>query len=103
MRVLLRFLPDASGAVDGDQQLDADGLVEPYFQGALPMSHYRGSEESDVPDIDEPTGDHLPFICDVVHVHRRRRLALGEPILFLGYRDFATLGERWRFRLPTKT
>ena len=56
-----------------------------------------------VAEIEEPTGDHVPFICDVVHVHRRRRPALGEPILFLGYRDFATLGERWRFRLPTKT
>jgi flavin reductase (DIM6/NTAB) family NADH-FMN oxidoreductase RutF len=56
-----------------------------------------------VAEIEEPTGDHVPFICDVVHVHRRRRPALGEPILFLGYRDFATLGECWRFRLPTKT
>jgi flavin reductase (DIM6/NTAB) family NADH-FMN oxidoreductase RutF len=56
-----------------------------------------------VAEIEEPTGDHVPFICDVVHVHRRRRPVLGEPILFLGYRDFATLGERWRFRLPTKT
>jgi flavin reductase (DIM6/NTAB) family NADH-FMN oxidoreductase RutF len=53
--------------------------------------------------VQEPAGDHVPFGCDVVRVHRRRRPALGEPILFLGYRDFATLGERWRFRLPTKT
>lgn len=43
-------------------------------------------------------GDHVPFVLDVVHVHRGRRPAHGEPILFLGYRDFATLGRRERFR-----
>ena len=43
-------------------------------------------------------GDHVPFLFDVVHVHRGTRPATGEPLLFLGWRDFATLGERWRFR-----
>ncbi len=42
-------------------------------------------------------GDHALFIGDVVHAE-----AFGEardnPILFLGYRNFATLGERWRFK-----
>jgi hypothetical protein len=26
------------------------------------------------------------------------RAAKENPILFMGFRDFATLGERWRFR-----
>jgi flavin reductase (DIM6/NTAB) family NADH-FMN oxidoreductase RutF len=51
-----------------------------------------------VAEPEEPAGDHVPFVCDVVHVHRQRRPATGEPLLFLGYRDFAPLGERWRFR-----
>jgi len=43
-------------------------------------------------------GDHAPFIFDVRHVHRgKRRPARDNPILFLGWRDFATLGKRWRF------
>jgi hypothetical protein len=33
VRVLPRCLPGASGAADGGQQLDADGLVEPYLFG----------------------------------------------------------------------
>jgi flavin reductase (DIM6/NTAB) family NADH-FMN oxidoreductase RutF len=64
---------------------------------------YAAFELVVISELQEPAGDHVPFVCDVVHVHRRRRPALGEPILFLGYRDFATLGERWRFRLPIKT
>jgi hypothetical protein len=55
-----------------------------------------------VGEIEEPMGDHVPFICDVVHVRRPQRLALGEPILFLGYRDFAMLGERRRFGFSIK-
>ncbi|WP_018112484.1 flavin reductase family protein [Thermus igniterrae] len=42
-------------------------------------------------------GDHAPFLGDVVHVEGSRE-AKERPILFLGFRDFATLGERWRFR-----
>jgi flavin reductase (DIM6/NTAB) family NADH-FMN oxidoreductase RutF len=64
---------------------------------------YAAFELIVVSELEKPSGDHVPFICDVVHVHRRRRPAMGEPILFLGYRDFATLGGRWRFRPPLKT
>jgi hypothetical protein len=56
-----------------------------------------------VAELGEPSGDHVPFACGVVRVHRKRRPALGEPILFLGYLGFATLGELWRFRPPGKT
>ncbi len=49
-------------------------------------------------EIERPLGDHVPFVFDVTHVHRGRRPANGHPLLFLGYRDFATLGDRDRFR-----
>ncbi len=75
-------------------QLKCTGVVE----GA-----YVAFELVVVAELQEPDGDHMPFVCDGAHVHRQRRPATGEPLLFLGYRDFATLGERWRFRLPTKT
>ncbi|HSF34233.1 MAG TPA: flavin reductase family protein [Candidatus Tectomicrobia bacterium] len=74
-------------------QLKHTGVVE---------GGYAAFELVVVAELQEPAGDHVPFVCDVVHVHRKRRPAVGEPILFLGYRDFATLGERWRFRLSTK-
>jgi flavin reductase (DIM6/NTAB) family NADH-FMN oxidoreductase RutF len=64
---------------------------------------YAAFELMVVSELEEPAGDHVPFVCDVVHVHRKRRPAAGEPILFMGHRDFATLGERWRFRPPSKT
>lgn len=51
-----------------------------------------------VTEITEPAGDHVPFVCDVVAVRRGQRPAAGEPLLFLGFRDFATLGPRTRFR-----
>jgi flavin reductase (DIM6/NTAB) family NADH-FMN oxidoreductase RutF len=76
------------------QQLKHTGVME----GMI----YAAFELVVVSELQEPAGDHVPFVCDVVHVHRRRRPALGAPILFLGYRDFATLGERWRFRPSTK-
>jgi flavin reductase (DIM6/NTAB) family NADH-FMN oxidoreductase RutF len=47
-------------------------------------------------ELDAPTGDHVPFVGEVVHVHRARRPAAGRPLLFLGYRDFATVGARER-------
>lgn len=47
-----------------------------------------------VRELDEPAGDHAPFVCDVVHVHRGRKPVAGEPLLFCGFHDFATLGER---------
>jgi flavin reductase (DIM6/NTAB) family NADH-FMN oxidoreductase RutF len=76
------------------QQLKCTGVVE----GA-----YAAFELVVVAELQEPAGDHVPFVCDVVHVHRQQRPATGEPMLFLGYRDFATLGGRWCFRPPTKT
>ncbi len=42
-------------------------------------------------------GDHALFMGEVVHVEGSSE-AKERPILFLGFRDFATLGERWRFR-----
>ena len=42
-------------------------------------------------------GDHALFMGEVVHVEGSAE-AKERPILFLGFRDFATLGERWRFR-----
>ena len=41
--------------------------------------------------------DHALFMGEVVHVEGSAE-AKERPILFLGFRDFATLGERWRFR-----
>jgi flavin reductase (DIM6/NTAB) family NADH-FMN oxidoreductase RutF len=79
------------------------------FTPAVQLKHtgvvegiYAAFELVVVAELAEPAGDHVPFICDVVHVHRKRRPAMGEPMLFLGYRDFATLGERWRFRPHSK-
>ena len=51
-----------------------------------------------VREVEEPAGDHVPFVFDVVHVHRRTAPARGRPLLFLGWRDFGTIGERVRFR-----
>ncbi|WP_243026776.1 flavin reductase family protein [Thermus albus] len=42
-------------------------------------------------------GDHALFLGDVVHVEGSPK-AKERPILFLGFRDYATLGETWRFR-----
>jgi flavin reductase (DIM6/NTAB) family NADH-FMN oxidoreductase RutF len=47
-------------------------------------------------ELDVAPGDHVPFVGDVAFVHRHRRPAAGRPLLFLGYRDFATLGDRSR-------
>ncbi len=48
--------------------------------------------------VEWPTdGDHALFLGEVVHVEGSGQ-AKERPILFLGFRDFATLGERWRFR-----
>lgn len=49
-------------------------------------------------ELEGDEGDHVLFLFDCVHVHRGSRPAQGEPLLFLGYRDFSTLGERTRFR-----
>lgn len=42
-------------------------------------------------------GDHALFLGDVLHVEGSPE-ARRRPILFLGFRDFATLGETWRHR-----
>ncbi|WP_105317171.1 flavin reductase family protein [Thermus tenuipuniceus] len=42
-------------------------------------------------------GDRALFLGDVVHAEGSPQ-AKERPILFLGFRDYATLGERWRFR-----
>ncbi len=36
-----------------------------------------------------------PFVLDVVAIHGK---AHKDPILFLGRKDFATLGEEWKYR-----
>lgn len=41
-------------------------------------------------------GDHALFLGDVIHVEGSPK-AKERPILFLGFRDYATLGETWRF------
>lgn len=55
-----------------------------------------------VREVDDPEGDHVPFVCDVVHVHHGHRSEAGDPLLFLGFRDFATLGERRQLQLPER-
>ncbi|MBU6281429.1 flavin reductase [bacterium] len=55
-----------------------------------------------VRELDEPEGDHVPFVCDVVHVHRGERSENVEPILFLGFHDFATVGPRTRISPPLR-
>jgi flavin reductase (DIM6/NTAB) family NADH-FMN oxidoreductase RutF len=42
-------------------------------------------------------GDHALFLGEVVHAEGSPE-ARRRPILFLGLRNFATLGETWRFR-----
>lgn len=51
-----------------------------------------------VAELEGLSGDHAPFVFEVVYVHRRLRRVKREPILFLGYRNFATLGEGWSFK-----
>ncbi|MCA9973554.1 MAG: flavin reductase [Anaerolineales bacterium] len=40
----------------------------------------------------------VPFVLDVVATHGTRRPQQKEPIIYLSHKDFATLGERWRYR-----
>ena len=49
------------------QQLKHTGVVE---------GIYAAFELVVVSELQDPAGDHVPFVCDVVHVHRRRRPAL---------------------------
>lgn len=41
--------------------------------------------------------DHAQFVFDVVAVHAATALDKVQPILFMGEKNFAALGERWRF------
>jgi flavin reductase (DIM6/NTAB) family NADH-FMN oxidoreductase RutF len=41
--------------------------------------------------------DHAQFVFDVVAVHEAAPLDKVQPILFMGEKNFAALGERWRF------
>lgn len=40
----------------------------------------------------------VPFVMDVVAVHGEARMLERQPILFLSDKDFATLGEGWRYQ-----
>lgn len=40
----------------------------------------------------------VPFVMDVVAVHGEMSMIDRQPILFLSDKDFATLGEGWRYR-----
>lgn len=62
-------------------------------EGALAAFELRVRSE-----LPGPEGDRADVVVDVVHVHRGARPAQAEPLLFLGWRDFATVGSRARFR-----
>ncbi len=51
-----------------------------------------------VEQIEGLSGDRMPFVMEVVRVHTHQRPGDAQPILFLGYQKFATLGEWFRFR-----
>jgi hypothetical protein len=40
----------------------------------------------------------IPFVMDVVAVHGEASMLERQPILFLSDKDFATLGEAWRYK-----
>ncbi|MBE2200420.1 MAG: flavin reductase [Anaerolinea sp.] len=40
----------------------------------------------------------VPFVLDVVAIHGISRPQQKSPIIYLSHKDFATLGERWRYR-----
>ncbi|MDX1613180.1 MAG: flavin reductase [Candidatus Promineifilaceae bacterium] len=45
-------------------------------------------------ELDGLSREYVPFVMDVVAVHGQSH---REPILFMNRKDYATLGERWRF------
>jgi flavin reductase (DIM6/NTAB) family NADH-FMN oxidoreductase RutF len=59
---------------------------------------YSAFELTVVQELESLSGDHVPFVMEVEHVHTDQRPGKAEPILFLGYRGFATLGKQYRFR-----
>ena len=46
-------------------------------------------------ELDGLSREFAPFVLDVVAVHGRDHV---DPILFLSRKDFATLGEEWKYR-----
>lgn len=46
----------------------------------------------ELPDISR---EFLPIVMDVVAIHGAKH---RDPILFLSRKDFATIGDRWRFQ-----
>ena len=66
------------------------------------LAHTRVPEKAlavyEVKVSEWPTeGDHALFLGEVVHAEGNPE-AKRRPILFLGFRDYATLGETWRFK-----
>lgn len=75
------------------------------FEPAAKLRHtsivqgaYSAFELVVLSEMDDPEADHVAFIFQVVAVHTTQHPHDGEPILFLGGRNYATLGERWQFR-----
>ena len=46
-------------------------------------------------ELDGLSREFVPFVLDVVAIHGHRH---QDPILFLSRKDFATLGEQWKFQ-----
>jgi flavin reductase (DIM6/NTAB) family NADH-FMN oxidoreductase RutF len=46
-------------------------------------------------ELSELSREFVPFVLDVVAIHGSRH---RDPILFLSRKDFATLGERWKYQ-----
>lgn len=76
-----------------------------HFEPAVKVQHtgivqgaYSAFELAVLSETDDPEADHVVFTFEVVAVHTAQHPREGEPILFLGGRDYATLGERWQFR-----
>ena len=59
---------------------------------------YSAFELTVLSEMDDAQADHVTFTFEVVAVHTAQHPRDGEPILFLGGHNFATLGEHWKFR-----
>lgn len=46
-------------------------------------------------ELQDISREFIPFVMDVVAIHGSTHV---EPILFLSRKDFATMGERWKFQ-----
>jgi flavin reductase (DIM6/NTAB) family NADH-FMN oxidoreductase RutF len=76
-----------------------------HFEPAHRLQHtgivdgaYSAFELTVLSEMDDPEADHVAFVFEVVAIHTAQHPRDGEPILFLGGRDYATLGKRWQFR-----